>query len=240
MEKDAIKASFSMVRVHSEGPVLSTPACQPTSPFLSLLHTHKAIAVLRVADLELALCLATAVAAGGIRLIEVTWNSQAPAEILPLLRQRLPDCQIGAGTLLSVADLEQAVTVGAQFGFSPHSDRTMIAWAQQQQWPFVPGALTPSEIVAAWQAGASAVKLFPITAVGGAEYLRSLQGPLGAIPLVPTGGVTLENAPGLLQAGALAVGLSTALFPRAAIAQADWAAITTRAQGLIHSLRTQA
>jgi 2-dehydro-3-deoxyphosphogluconate aldolase/(4S)-4-hydroxy-2-oxoglutarate aldolase len=76
--------------------------------------------------------------------------------------------------------------------------------------------------------------------VGGAEYLRSLQGPLAAIPLVPTGGVTLENAPGLLQAGALAVGLSTDLFPRVAIAQADWAAITTRAQALVHSLGVQA
>ncbi len=235
MAEDALLAFFSIVRVDCEGRVLPSPAA-----FLSLLRTHKAIAVLRVVDVELALCLATAAAAGGIRLIEITWNSQAPGETLALLRQRLPDCQIGAGTLLCPADLEQAVRAGAQFGFAPHSDPTMIAWAQQRRWPFVPGALTPSEIVAAWQAGASAVKLFPITAVGGAEYLRSLQGPLAAIPLVPTGGVTLENAPGLLQAGALAVGLSTDLFPRVAIAQADWAAITTRAQALVHSLGAQA
>lgn len=225
--------SLSIVRVHCEGPVLSSLA---TSPFLSLLHTHKAIAVLRVADVDLALCLATAVAAGGIRLIEVTWNSPSPDEIIAHLRQRLPDCHIGAGTLLSPADLDQAATAGAQFGFAPHSNPTMITWAQQQRLPFVPGALTPSEIVAAWQAGASAVKLFPIMAVGGVEYLRSLQGPLAPIPLVPTGGVTLENAPSLLKAGALAVGLSTALFPPAAIAQANWAAITARARGLVDCL----
>ncbi|MFZ4638973.1 MAG: bifunctional 4-hydroxy-2-oxoglutarate aldolase/2-dehydro-3-deoxy-phosphogluconate aldolase [Nodosilinea sp.] len=205
--------------------------------FLALLQQYRAIAVLRCQNLDQALPLALALAAGGLRLMEVTWNSPCPGPLLTQLRQSLPHCQIGAGTLLSMADLEAARAAGAAFAFSPHTDQAMVTWAINHGLPFVPGALTPSEIVTAWQAGATAVKVFPITAVGGVAYLRSLGGPLDNIPLVPTGGVSLENAPQLLAAGAIAVGLSTALCPPDEIARGDWPMITTRAQTLVESLK---
>jgi 2-dehydro-3-deoxyphosphogluconate aldolase/(4S)-4-hydroxy-2-oxoglutarate aldolase len=92
--------------------------------------------------------------------------------------------------------------------------------------------LTPTEIVTAWEAGASCIKVFPIQAVGGASYIKALQGPLGNIPLIPTGGVSLENAQEFLKAGAIAVGLSGELFPKALIATEDWKAIAQRARTL--------
>ncbi len=95
------------------------------------------------------------------------------------------------------------------------------------------GAMTPTEIVTAWQAGAASVKVFPISSLGNDAYIRSLLGPLGPIPLVPTGGVTSENAPALIAAGAIAVGLSTALFPSAEVLRGDWKAIETRSRYLL-------
>lgn len=201
--------------------------------FLALLRQHRAIAVIRADDVSLGLHLAQAAAAGGIRLIEITWNSVQPQQLVSTLRQQLAHCTIGIGTALSIADLKQAAGAGAQFCFCPHTDAGLIEAAHALQMPIVPGALTPNEIVAAWQAGASAVKVFPVSAVGGASYIRSLQGPLAHVPLVPTGGVTVKNASEMVEAGAIAVGLSTGLFPQAMVADRNWTAITGLAAGLV-------
>jgi 2-dehydro-3-deoxyphosphogluconate aldolase / (4S)-4-hydroxy-2-oxoglutarate aldolase len=204
--------------------------------FLALLRQHRAIAVIRAASLESGLSQAQAVAAGGIRLIEVTWDSTSSALLVDKLRDSLPGCTIGIGTALSHSDLKNAAAAGAQFCFCPHTDLSLIRAAQPLQIPIVPGALTPNEIMTAWQAGATAVKVFPVSALGGATYIRCLQGPLSHIPLVPTGGVTVENAAAMVRAGAIAVGLSTSLFAPETIAQADWAAITTLAAQLVDRL----
>jgi 2-dehydro-3-deoxyphosphogluconate aldolase / (4S)-4-hydroxy-2-oxoglutarate aldolase len=92
-------------------------------------------------------------------------------------------------------------------------------------------------MMAAWTAGASGVKVFPVAALGGAEYIRSLQGPLSHIPLIPTGGVTLHNAKAFIDAGAIAVGLAGDLFPQDAVRQQDWVQITMRSQQVVKSLR---
>ncbi|PSN12363.1 ketohydroxyglutarate aldolase [filamentous cyanobacterium CCT1] len=204
--------------------------------FLALLRQHRAIAVIRADDVSSGLHQAQAAAAGGIRLIEITWNSAQPEQLVSILRQQLTHCTIGIGTALSIADLRCAAAAGAQFCFCPHTDARLIETARGLQMPIVPGALTPNEIVAAWQAGASAVKVFPVSAVGGASYIRSLQGPLAHIPLVPTGGVTVENAAAMVGAGAIAVGLSTGLFPSAMVGARNWAAITMLAKGLVDQL----
>lgn len=204
--------------------------------FLALLRQHRAIAVIRAASVESGLAQAQAVAAGGIRLIEVTWDSASPALLVDKLRHGLPACTIGIGTVLSLSDLKAAVAAGAQFCFCPHTDPSLIRAAQPLQIPIVPGALTPNEIVTAWQAGATAVKVFPVSALGGATYMRSLQGPLSHIPLVPTGGVTVENAAAMVQAGAIAVGLSTGLFSKADLARENWHHITQLSSQLADSL----
>ena len=204
--------------------------------FLALLRQHRAIAVIRAASVESGLAQAQAVAAGGMRLIEVTWDSASPALLVEKLRHSLPACTIGVGTALSHSDLKNAAAAGAQFCFCPHTDLSLIRAAQPLQIPIVPGVLTPNEIVTAWQAGATAVKVFPVSALGGATYIRSLQGPLSHIPLVPTGGVTVENAAAMVQVGAIAVGLSTGLFSKADLARENWQHITQLSSQLADSL----
>ncbi|MDF5711437.1 MAG: bifunctional 4-hydroxy-2-oxoglutarate aldolase/2-dehydro-3-deoxy-phosphogluconate aldolase [Nostoc sp. S4] len=204
--------------------------------WLSQLEKHRAIAVIRAPEIELGRQMAMAVASGGMQLIEITWNSDRAGELIGQLRSELPGCTIGTGTLFNVEQLQQAIACGAQFLFTPHVDFAMIQAAQEKHVPIVPGGLTPTEIVTAWSQGASCVKVFPVQAVGGADYIKSLQGPLGKIPLIPTGGVTLENAKEFLEAGAIAVGLSSELFPKKLIREGNWQAIALGARKLIQQL----
>ncbi len=205
--------------------------------WLSQVQQQRAIAVIRVAQYDLGIHLAKAAAEGGMELIEITWNSDRPAQLIQHLRDRLPHCVIGAGTLLTRTDMEKAIAAGAQFLFTPHVNVDLIQAAVAQQIPIVPGALSPTEIVMAWQGGATCVKVFPIQSVGGADYIRHICAPLGNIPLIPTGGVTLENARTFLEAGAIAVGISGQLFPKEAIAQGDWQAVTQRVKQLVKAVR---
>lgn len=199
-----------------------------------LLAQHRAIAVIRAQDWTQGLAMAQAAAEGGLRLIEITWNGVRPAEMVAELRDRLPHCQIGAGTLLNAAMVQEAAAAGAQFGFAPFGEPGAIAAAIAQDLPIVPGALTPTEIARAWDLGASSVKVFPISAVGGPSYVRSLA-PVLAIPLIPTGGVTIANTADCLAAGAAAVGLAGELFPQGAIASGDWAIVRDRSRQLVRA-----
>lgn len=210
----------------------------PHQSWLSKLQQHRALAVIRTSKIEIGYEMAASVAAGGMRLIEITWNSDRAADLIDKLRAELPDCTIGTGTLFNLQDLENAIAAGAEFLFTPHVDPEMIRAANAQNIPIIPGALTPTEIVNGWNYGADCVKLFPIQAVGGAKYIKSLQGPLGNIPLIPTGGVTLENAQDFLDAGAIAVGLSGDLFPKQLVEKGDWDAIAQIAKNLKMNLAT--
>jgi 2-dehydro-3-deoxyphosphogluconate aldolase/(4S)-4-hydroxy-2-oxoglutarate aldolase len=206
--------------------------------WLTLLQHSQAIAVIRATKIDRGHKMAKAIASGGMNLIEITWNSDRPADLIGQLRAELPTCTIGTGTLLNLDQMEQAIAAGAQFLFTPHVDPVMIQAAVSQGIPIIPGALSPTEIVTAWTAGASCVKVFPVGAVGGATYIKSLQGPLGQIPLIPTGGVTLENAKEFISAGAIAVGLSGQLFPQKLVDKGDWEAIAQIAKTLIQQLAT--
>lgn len=206
--------------------------------WLTLLKKHRAIAVIRSSEKELAWQMASSVAAGGIQFIEITWNTHKAAELIAQLRSEFPTFSIGTGTLLNLEQLQQAIDCGAQFLFTPHTDVAMIKTAVDAGVPIVPGAFSPTEIVTAWQAGATCVKVFPISALGGATYLKSLQGPLGHIPLIPTGGVTLENAKVFIDAGAIAVGLAGDLFPKHLVENRDWRAIVQIARTLTQNLTT--
>lgn len=208
----------------------------PNQIWLSQLQKHRAIAVIRAPKIEVGQQMAMAVAFGGMHLIEITWNSDRAGELISQLRSEFPACTIGTGTLFNVQQLQEAIASGAQFLFTPHVDSAMIKAAQEKDVPIIPGAMTPTEIVTAWSQGASCVKVFPVQAVGGVDYIKSLQGPLGQIPLIPTGGVTLENAKEFLQAGAIAVGLSGELFPKKLVTERNWEAIASGAKKLVQQL----
>ena len=207
------------------------------SPWLTLLRKYRVIAVIRAQKKNLARQMALSVASAGIRLIEITWSTPQAAELIEQLAGELPDCIVGTGTLLDLKQLQQAVRAGAEFLFSPHIDQVIILAAIRQNLPVIPGALTPTEIVTAWTQGATCVKVFPVQAVGGAGYIKSLQGPLGHIPLIPTGGVTVENAAEFLEAGAIAIGLSSELFPKHLVISEDWDSIARRTEILLQKIK---
>ena len=200
------------------------------------LQKYRAIAVIRSPEISIGIAMAKAVASGGIKIIEITWNSYRPRDLIEKLRLELPDCIIGAGTILNMEDLKEAESAGAQFIFSPHVSQNLIRVANERKIPIVSGALTPTEIITAWQLGANCVKVFPVQSLGGINYLNSLQIPLSGIPLIPTGGITLENARDFIEAGAMAVGLSSKLFPPQLVAAKDWQAISQLATTLTQNL----
>jgi len=123
------------------------------------------------------------------------------------------------------------------FLFTPHTSPDLIAKGLENNIPVIAGALTPTEIITAWQAGAAAVKVFPIKIMGGVDYLQCLQPVLRDIPLVPTGGITIANVDKFLAAGAIAVCISSGLFSPEAIAEDDWTAIIARSQMLIQKVQ---
>lgn len=191
-------------------------------PWLLQLWQQPLVGVIRAQEsLAQATQQATVAIQAGIHQIEITTQVPDYPQLIAQLRQHYPHCWIGAGTVLNRPMAEEARQAGAQFLVAPFADADLIAWAVQVGLPIVPGALTPSEIWAAWRAGATAVKVFPVDSVGGSRYLRHLQQPLGSLPLIPTGGVTLANAAEYLRAGAWAVGIAGDLFPADASLDTD-------------------
>jgi 2-dehydro-3-deoxyphosphogluconate aldolase/(4S)-4-hydroxy-2-oxoglutarate aldolase len=173
--------------------------------------------VLRAGSFEEALALATALREGGIRAIEVTMTVPDALRVMRELVRSEPGLLIGAGTVLDAETARICLLEGAQFIVSPSTDVRTIELCNRYSAAVFPGALTPTEVVAAWQAGADAVKIFPASALGGAKYLRSLKAPLPHIELVPTGGVALETVGEFLAAGAFALGVGTDLVNPEAI-----------------------
>jgi len=206
--------------------------------WLSVIRKEKAIAILRAPTLGIGTQMAKTAIDGGMSLIEISWNTDCAPQLIEHLRSVFPNSTIGVGTILSVADLKNAIAAGAQFAFMPHTDFDLIAVAKRREVPIIPGALTPTEILTAWNAKSSCVKVFPIQSVGYAEYLKALRTPFGHIPMIPTGGVTIDNARSLIQAGAIAVGIGGSLFTKDAIASENWSLIHQQIQTLMNSLRS--
>jgi 2-dehydro-3-deoxyphosphogluconate aldolase / (4S)-4-hydroxy-2-oxoglutarate aldolase len=152
---------------------------------------------------------------GGIRAFELTLNEpeSVALEALTAAVRHGEDSEmvVGAGTILTLEAARRAVDAGASFLVAPHLDPDVVAWAADQRIPMFPGAATPTEVLAAWRAGAAAVKVFPASSLG-AAFIRELRGPLPDIPLVPTGGITARNAADYIDAGAVAVGMGSWLF----------------------------
>ena len=170
------------------------------------------VAIARRLDVGRVIEVADGLLSGGVRAFELTLNEPEAAvlaSIEAVARHAAgTDLRVGAGTVLSVEAAGRAVDAGATFLVMPHTDPALVAWAAERGIPAFPGAFSPTEILAAWRAGATAVKLFPAS-VAGPTFIREFRGPFPDIPLVPTGGVTAETAPAFIRAGAVAVGLGS-------------------------------
>ncbi len=170
-----------------------------------------------------------AVYKGGIRVVEITMTVPGAVEIIrEVVKSHGPDVLVGAGTVLNAECARRCLDAGAQFIVSPGLDLKTIEFTQKEGVLVMPGALTPTEVIAAWNAGADFVKVFPCGNVGGPKYIRALKGPLPQIPLIPTGGVTLENAAQFILAGSEALGVGGELVQTAAL-QAGKPEIVTEA-----------
>jgi 2-dehydro-3-deoxyphosphogluconate aldolase/(4S)-4-hydroxy-2-oxoglutarate aldolase len=171
----------------------------------------------------------------GITCIELTMTMPGAIEAIAMLvKQFGASACIGAGTVLTRDQARACIDAGAAFLVAPSAVPEVVDVALADGVPCLPGALTPSEVVAAWNAGAAAVKLFPAS-IGGAQYLRDIRAPLPDIPLIPTGGVGIDDVAGYLAAGAVAVGLGSPLFGDA-LTGGDLGALADRASRLLHEV----
>lgn len=195
------------------------------------------VPVVRASSGEEALKLVDALRAGGLGVVELTMTVPGAIEVMAELRRRLgDDVALGAGTVLDAETARACMLAGAQFIVSPALDEATVTCCRTYAVPAIAGALTPTEVVRAWRAGAAMVKVFPCGAVGGAAYVRALKAPLPQIPLVPTGGVSLATAGELIQAGASAVGAGADLADVARIRAGQPEVVAQRARQYLEAV----
>jgi 2-dehydro-3-deoxyphosphogluconate aldolase/(4S)-4-hydroxy-2-oxoglutarate aldolase len=185
---------------------------------LNSLQESGLIPVLRASSVDTALTLAVAITDSGINVLEITMTIPGALQVIRKLLLERPNVLIGAGTVLDPETARICILEGAKFIVSPALNLKTIEVCQNHDIAIFPGALTPTEILTAWQAGADAIKVFPAGALGGPTYLASLKGPFPNIKLMPTGGVSLANAAEFLRAGAFALGVGSDLVNLKAIA----------------------
>jgi 2-dehydro-3-deoxyphosphogluconate aldolase/(4S)-4-hydroxy-2-oxoglutarate aldolase len=196
---------------------------------LERLHSIGLVPVLRAESVAQAIALATAIADAGVKTLEVTMTVPGAIEVIRRLVADRPDILIGAGTVLDPETARMCILEGAQYVVSPALNLKTIELCHRYSVAVLPGALTPTEVVTAWEAGADVVKVFPAFSLGGARYLTALKGPLPQIELIPTGGVSLANAHEFLAAGAFALGVGSDLVDAKALAAGHPETITENA-----------
>jgi 2-dehydro-3-deoxyphosphogluconate aldolase/(4S)-4-hydroxy-2-oxoglutarate aldolase len=188
------------------------------------------VPVLRAESVDKALALAEAIAAGGVTVIEITMTVPGAFQVMRQLVEKRPDILIGAGTVLDAETARMCILEGAKFVVSPALNIATIEMCHRYSIAALPGALTPTEVVTAWQAGADVVKIFPASAMGGAKYLASLKAPLPQVDMIPTGGVSQATAAEFLEAGAFALGVGADLVNTKAMAEGKPEIVTESAK----------
>jgi 2-dehydro-3-deoxyphosphogluconate aldolase / (4S)-4-hydroxy-2-oxoglutarate aldolase len=188
------------------------------------------VPVLRAESVDKALALAEAISAGGVPVLEITMTVPGAMQVMRQLAEKRPDILIGAGTVLDAETARMCILEGAKFVVSPALNLKTIEMCHRYSIAALPGALTPTEVVTAWQAGADVVKVFPASAMGGAKYLASLKAPLPQVEMIPTGGVSLANAAEFLEAGAFALGVGADLVNTKAMAEGKPEIVTESAK----------
>ncbi|MDQ2832983.1 MAG: bifunctional 4-hydroxy-2-oxoglutarate aldolase/2-dehydro-3-deoxy-phosphogluconate aldolase [Acidobacteriota bacterium] len=204
---------------------------------LTALQEIGLVPVLRAESVEQAMVLAGAIAAGGVTVLEITMTVPGAMQVMRKLAEQRPDILIGAGTVLDAETARMCILEGAQFVVSPALNLQTIEMCHRYSIAVLPGALTPTEVVNAWQAGADVVKIFPASALGGAKYLTALRGPLPQVKMIPTGGVSLATAKDFLEAGAFALGVGSDLVDVKAVAAGKPEMITESAKKYLAIVR---
>jgi 2-dehydro-3-deoxyphosphogluconate aldolase/(4S)-4-hydroxy-2-oxoglutarate aldolase len=200
---------------------------------LKEIEQTRIIAIVRGVDEQHIESIAEALYHGGITVMEITLNTPGALSMIALLQRKLGEkMYIGAGTVLDIDDANKAIEAGAAFLVTPNTDEEVIRFAKDKHIPIFPGAMTPTEIVKAWKAGATAVKIFPSASMG-IDYIKELMGPLDHIPLMAVGGVTEANIKEFLSIGCYGLGIGSSLFDKKEIGAGNYGWITNKAARLI-------
>lgn len=203
---------------------------------LELIAKNRIVAIVRLDDLSVAGDITAALVDGGIRAIEFTLTNADATRVIAEIRQQVDDgIAIGAGSVISSAQVDAVARAGAQFVVSPVTNRGVIAACLAHDLPSMPGAFTPTEIQQAWEWGASVVKIFPANHLG-RRYIKDVLAPLPHLRLMPTGGVTADNMREFLAAGAFALGVGSSLINNEAVADRDWDKLRAAARRYVEQL----
>ncbi|MFL6715988.1 MAG: bifunctional 4-hydroxy-2-oxoglutarate aldolase/2-dehydro-3-deoxy-phosphogluconate aldolase [Burkholderiaceae bacterium] len=197
---------------------------------LDIMRTSAVIPVIAIDDIDHAVPLARALVAGGIRVLEVTLRTAHGLPAIRAMAEQVPDAIVGVGTLTQPSEFAAARDAGAVFGVSPGLTPALIEAARTSGLPLLPGVMTPSEVMAAREAGFHQLKLFPAMQAGGVGMLNALAGPLGDVMFCPTGGVSQDNAPQFLACRNVACVGGSWLTPKDALVAGDWDRITALAR----------
>lgn len=204
---------------------------------LERITTTGLIPVIRAQSSDEAAAVVEAIQAGGLSVLEITMTVPNAVALIADVVRRAPEALVGAGTVLDPETARACIGAGARFVVSPALNPDTIAACRDAGVAVLPGALTPTEVVTAWRAGADLVKVFPANAVGGPAYIKSLRAPLPQIGLVPTGGVNLDTAKDFIKAGSAALGVGADLVDLAALRRGEAALITDRARRFLALVR---
>ena len=205
---------------------------------LNRMMTEGLIPVIRVSSAQEAVDVADAIKEGGVSFIEITMSVPGAIDtIKDLVKKYKDDIIMGAGTVLDPETGRAALLAGAQFIVSPMINLDLIQLAHRYSAVVIPGAMTPTEILTAWNAGADLVKVFPAAQLGGPEYIRAIKAPFPQILLVPTGGVNLQNAGAFIKAGSTALGAGGELVDKKAVKEKKFNVITENTRAFLKAIK---
>jgi 2-dehydro-3-deoxyphosphogluconate aldolase/(4S)-4-hydroxy-2-oxoglutarate aldolase len=216
---------------------MTSKTIRPRAEVVSAIEECGVVAIVRMQDVTRLTAVVQALADGGVRTLEITMTVPGAVDIIRSLSATLPDdIVLGAGTVLDAATVAKVIDAGARFVVAPVFSRDTIRACHDRDVPVMPGCFTPTEILRAWQVGADIIKVFPATTLG-PGYLKDIRAPLPQLKLMPTGGVTPENAGDWIRAGAVAVGIGSALVDSRAVAAGDYGYVEAAARLVIANVR---
>ena len=204
---------------------------------MKIIRETGIVAIVRGTGIESLLKIAEALSEGGVRVIEVTLNTPGAIEMIAQLEKEFGDeMLIGAGTVLDPETARSVILAGAKFVLGPTLNLDVSKLCKRYNTVYVPGVLTPTEIIKAWEAGAQLVKIFPAGALG-SRYIKELRGPLPQVEMMPVGGVTVDNTAEFIKAGATALGIGGELVDRNAVEEGRFELLTEKARRFIEAVQ---